>query len=61
MRQLIQDSKTGERRVIDRATMMASEWLAEGDDAAPLADYNLDGDLAESDTANYVVIREDRT
>jgi hypothetical protein len=50
--------QTGETRVIDAERMIASEFLAHGDQDAPLADYNLDCTLEPSDLESpYSVVR----
>lgn len=57
MLQMIQ-YQTGERRVIDAASMTASEFLAHSEMNAPLEDYALDCTLSEADLAQeHTVLR----
>ena len=56
MKQLIRYNDTGEVLVIDREHMICTPPLALDDQAAPLADYDLDYEFC-GDEADYSVMR----
>ncbi len=55
--EMIRYNTTGEIRVIDAENMVASEFLGQSDQNAPLSDYDLGCELAASDLIDYTVVR----
>lgn len=52
--------QTGEVRVIDAGRMIASEFLEQSEQDAPLSSYELDADLSHEDLrTEYVVMRQE--
>lgn len=50
---------SGEVRVIDDVRMLASDWLAESEQAAPLEDYNIDCSIEAWELDDVVIVRSE--